>query len=193
MADKIIPEDTECVLLVPAVEVNGVPNLVGGSGLVPITGVTSAVLNVWQGITSRASSGAGAGGNITAAIKDDWKLGLTDSDTDKDRVINSVGQAEAPTITNFDAQFNVLRNEDPADTAGVFNLAKDLLRAPDIPYVIVRRVGLPASTAFASDQEVEFYYVWTDNPIPGYGDGNNQTLGSTFIQKNVATTYNLAA
>jgi len=194
MADKLLSQDTNTVLLVPAIEIAGVPQLIGASGVAPIDAPTTAILNVWQAITSRAASGSGAGGNITAAIKDDMKLSPTDSDTDGDRVINAVGQAAAPTIKHFQAVLNLLRDLDPTDAASVFNLAKDLVRAADIPYIIVHRVGKAASEPFAVGDEINLYYAWTDNAVPGYTDGGNQTLGETFVPKNVRNNaYTLAA
>lgn len=188
---KLLPGN-ETVLLAPAVEVNGVPNLIGTT-LVPLNAPTSAVLNIWQAIQKPSDSGSGAGGNISCALRDDLNLGLTDSDTDSDRTICSVGQSEALTFYNFDAEMSGFVDED-IDGDGVFNLFRDLTRAPDIPYVIVHRIGKPSSAVFAVGDPVDLYYAWTDNPVPEYSDGSNLISTQTFVPKNLVNIeYELVA
>jgi hypothetical protein len=191
IVDKLLPGN-ETVLLVPAVEVNGVPHLIGDT-LVPIEAPTSAVLNEWIVVTVPSHANAGAGGNVSCAIRDDMNLGLTDSDTDSDRTICSVGQSEDPTFYNFDAELTGFVDAD-VDGDGVYNLFRDLTRAPDIPYVISHRIGYGQTVAAASGQEWDFYYAWTDNPVIGYGDGNNQTTTQNFVPKNIVNVgYELTA
>jgi hypothetical protein len=174
--DKVLPGN-ETVLLTPAVEVNGVPHLIGDT-LVPYNAPTIAVLNTC---------------NISCAVRDDMNLGLTDSDTDSDRTICSTGQTEEPTFYNFDAELTGFVDEDLTGD-GVYNLFRDLTRAPDIPYIIVHRIGKAPDAAFAIGDEVDLYYAWTDNPVMGYGDGNNQTITQNFVPKNLVNVgYELAA
>jgi hypothetical protein len=191
LVDKVLPGN-ETVLLTPAVEVNGVPHLIGDT-LVPYNAPTIAVLNTWQAITKPSDTGAGGGGNISCAVRDDMNLGLTDSDTDSDRTICSTGQTEEPTFYNFDAELTGFVDEDLTGD-GVYNLFRDLTRAPDIPYIIVHRIGKAPDAAFAIGDEVDLYYAWTDNPVMGYGDGNNQTITQNFVPKNLVNVgYELAA
>lgn len=191
--DKLL-EGNETVLIVPAVDQGGVPFLAWSGGLVNIAAPTTAALNYWQSVSGNGSTNAGAGGNVSCALKDDLKLSLTDSSTDKDRTICSVGLAEALTFYNFQADFTIFRDQDLTSTTSVFNMAKDLVRAPDIPYIIVHRIGKPSSAVFAVGDEVDLYYAWTDNPVPVYADGGNQQVKQTFIPKNIVNiSYTLAA
>lgn len=183
MPDKLLPGN-ETVLLTPAIEVLGIPNFVTATGLVPFNLPTSALLNIWQGVFNNGSTGSGAGGNISCAVKDDMKLDLADSKTDGDRTLCSVGDSQILTSYAFDAEINIFRDEDQAAN-GVFNMTEDLVLAPDVPYLIVHRIGKPSTTPFAAGQEVDVYYVWTDVSIPGYSDGGNQTVNQKFIPKNV--------
>lgn len=181
--DKLLPGH-ETVVLIPAIEVNGVPHLVGDT-LVPLNLPTSAVINEWLTVTSNGSTGSGAGGNISCALRDDLTLGLTDSDSDSDRTICSVGQSEELTFYNFDAEFNIFRNENPTDATSQFVMASDLVRAPDIPYIIAHRIGYESDELAAEDQEWDFYYAWTDNPVDAYSDGGNLIRTQTMVPKNL--------
>ena len=185
----------ETILLLPAIDVNGSPSVITATGVVPVTSITAAVLNQYISITTGASAQGNAGGNISCAVVDDLSLGLTGSDTDDTKTVCSKGQTETPTFYNFDAELNILRDEDLV-AAGLYNLARDLTRAPDVPYVIAHRVkGGKDSTENAEiGDEWDYYYVWTDNPVPGYGDGENLTIALNFIPKGwVSTGQNLAA
>lgn len=189
MSEKLL-EANETVLLIPAVERLGVPYLIGDT-LVSMAAPTSAVINKW--LSNASTTTLSNGGNISCAIKDDLKLEQTGSDTDKDRTICSIGSSETPTFYNFDAQMNGLVDADPTAT-GLFNLFRDLTFAPDIPYIAAQRIGYRSDVAAAAGQEWDFYYAWTDNPIPGYGDGANMTVGQTFIPKNlIHVRYTLTA
>lgn len=192
--DKLLAGDKETVLLIPATEINGVPWLYGSTLKAPMSAPTTAILNYWIAVQNNSSANFGAGGNITGALKDDMKLGLADSSTDKDRTINSLGNAEALTFFNFNSDMTIFRNSDPLDLTSTFNLAEDLIRAPDLPYVIAHRVGKQFQTVSVVGDEWDFYYAWTDNPIPGYTDGGNQQVKQAFIPKNLVNiSYILAA
>lgn len=194
MPGKLIP-GFETILLVPAAEVNGIPWIVTPTGLVNYETPTAAALNVYQSIITTAPTAAGAGGNISCAVLDDLTLGLASSDTSSVKTVCSKGNSEDPTFYNFDAELNILRDEDLV-AAGLYNLARDLTRAADVAYFIVHRVkgGKDSSETFAVGDEVDLYYVWTDHPVPGFGDGDEQTLGLNFIQKSIVNVgYTLTA
>lgn len=182
MITKLLPGH-ETVLLVPAIEIAGQVNLVGTS-LVPITAPTTAVLNYWQSVVNETSAHWGAGGNISTALRNDIKLGLDASSADKDRALTATGDAQILTSFKFSATFTAFRDLDPF-AKGTFNMAKNLLRAPDVPYVIAHRIGRQNTETFQVGDEIDLYYVWTDNPVPGYTDGGNQTITQTFVSKNV--------
>ena len=194
MATKLL-SGYETILLLPAIDVNGSPSILSATAAVPVTSITAAILNQYIPITSASAGQGNAGGNISCAVVDDLSLGLTGSDTDDTKTVCSKGQTEEPTFYNFDAELNILRDDDLV-AVGLFNLARDLTRAPDVPYVIAHRVkgGKDSQDLAAIGDEWDYYYVWTDNPVPGYGDGEYQTTALNFVPKGwVSTGQNLAA
>lgn len=191
---KLLP-GYETFILAPVIEVNGEPNVITSTGLVPCSALTAAAINEYQSITSTTPTQAGAGGNISCAILNDMKLGLAASDTDKSKTLCSKGDTQTPTLYKFDAEINLVRDASPTAT-GLYNLAHSLTRAPDAAYAIIHRVkgGKDSSETFATGDEVDVYYVWTDNPVPGYGDAKYQDDGVKFISRGwVNIGYTLAA
>ena len=182
---KVLP-GFETILLLPAIEVNGVPWIITPTGLVDYENPTAAALNVYLNITKPSDNYASQGGNISCAVLDDLNLGLTDSDTDDAKTVCSKGNTAALTFYNFDAELNAKRDED-IDADGLYNLFRDLTRAPDVQYFIAHRVrGEYNSTdAAAAGQEWDFYYVNTDIQVPGYGDNEHIQAQTSFIPKNV--------
>ena len=187
MAQKLLVGDRDTVLLIPAFEINGVPNMayVDSPTPVPITAPTVALLNHYIDALDPSDDGASWGGNVTCSIIDDWNLALTNSDTSDVRTLCSVGQSQDLTFYNYDAVMNFLRDENPKDAASDFNLAQNLVQGPDVPYVIAHRVGYSRLADAAIGQEWLFYYVWTDHSIPASGDGSYLSTGQTFIKKGI--------
>jgi hypothetical protein len=185
MAQKMLVGDKDTVLLIPAFEVNGVPQAANpGTGLAqPLDAITSALLN--QFITTNTPDDANAhwGGNITCAVLDNMNLAMKDSSTKNVKTLCSVGNAEELTYYNFDAVMNFLRDVDPADATSEFNLPITLTQAPDVAYLIAHRIGYSRTAAAAAGQEWNFYYAWTDYPIPASSDGEYQEVGETFVSK----------
>jgi len=185
MAQKMLVGDKDTVLLIPAFDLNGVPNMAYPTTPtpVPIDDPTVALLNYYIGVTSPDDAGAHWGGNVTCSVVDDWNVALTDSATSDIRTLCSVGNSSELTFYNFDAVMNFLRDIDPSDDTSEFNLPLNLLAAPDVPYIIAHRIGYSSTTAAAIGQEWHFYYVWTDLAVPATGDGDYQQVGETFVQK----------
>lgn len=187
MAQKLLVGDKDTVLMIPAFEINGVPQLVLPTGgvVVPFTAPTAALLNYWIGVKTPADAGAHWGGNVTCAIVDDWSLMMTDSATDNTKTLCSVGQSQALTFYNYDAKMKFLRDINPADTTSEFNLPRTLTRAPDAQYMIAHRIGYSRTATTAIGQEWNLYYAWTDEPIPASADNAYQTIGEDFIPKGI--------
>jgi hypothetical protein len=187
MPQKMLVGDKDTVLLIPAFELNGIPQaaLPTGGVAVPISAPTTALLNYYIPITTPAPVGARWGGNITCSIIDDWTLALTDSSTMDIRTLCSVGQSQELTFYNYDASMNFLRDINPADTTSEFNLPAPLVGAPDVAYIIAHRVGYSRTVAAAIGQEWHLYYVWTDHTIPAAADGDYMALGQAFVPKGV--------
>lgn len=185
MAQKLLVGDKDTVLLIPAFEINGVPQMAFPTlpTPIPFTAPTIALLNYYIGTTTPTAVGSRWGGNVTCAIIDDWNLTLTDSATDDTRTLCSVGQSQDLTFYNYDAVMNFLRDIDPGDDTSEYNLPMNLTSAPDVAYVIAHRVGYSRTTLAAATQEWHLYYAWTDHAIPSAGDGENQSIGETFVPK----------
>lgn len=176
----------ETILLIPAVEIGGVPWLVTPTGLVDYEDPTPEALNYWLGITKPSDPGAAHGGNISCAIEDDLTLALTDSDTDDSKTVCSKGNSASLTFHNFTVELTAKRDID-IDGDGQLNLYRDLTRAPDVPYFVAHRVrGQKDSTdLFEDGDEVDLYYVHTDNPITEFSDNEAMRVQQAFIPRNV--------
>jgi len=187
MAQKMLVGDRDTVLLIPAYEINGIPQAAfpTAGATQPITAITSALLTYYIAATTPAGTGAKWGGNVTCAVVDDWKLALKDSSTKAIKTLCSVGQAEELTYYNYDAQFNFLRDISPSDTASEFNLPITLTSAPDVAYIIAHRIGKSRTAVAAVGEEWNFYYVWTDHAVPSFADGDYQQVGETFVPKGI--------
>lgn len=193
MPDKTLNE-TDTVVLIPAYEVLGVPNAVTPTGLVPFDALTAAVINRWAVVTSTGHANAGAGGNVSCAlVSDAFTLGLSDSNEDDEKTLCDPGNSTDLTELNFDAEMAGFRDANPAATDSVFVLWKNLTFAPDVPYLIVHRVGFKSDAPFATGQEIDVYYVHTDLPVNVHADGAKQKIQQTFIPKDVKPNYVIAA
>jgi hypothetical protein len=195
MAQKMLVGDKDTVLLIPAYEVNGVPQaaLPSTGASIPITAPTSALLNYYIPITTPAATGAHWGGNVTCSVIDDWQLALKDSSTKNIRTLCSVGNSEELTYYNYDAQMNFLRDINPADSTSEFNLALNLINAPDVAYLLAHRIGYSRTTTAAIGQEWHYYYAWTDHSIPTFADDDYQALGQTFVPKGIINFKHILA
>ena len=185
MAQKMLVGDKDTFLIIPAYEVNGVPQMAYSASAqpVPINAPTAALLNHYIPITTPSAVGSSWGGNVTCAIIDDWNLALSDSATSDIRTLCSVGQSQDLTFYNFDATVNILRDVDPQDATSEFNLPINLVDAPDIPYVLAHRIGYSRTAPVTGTQEWHFYYAWTDHSVPASGDGDYLAIGQTFVPK----------
>lgn len=194
MPDKLINE-TDTVLLIPAHEVLGVPNAITPTGLVPYDALTAAVLNRWAVVTSTGHANAGAGGNVSCAIvSDGFTLGFTDSAEDDEKTLCDPANSVDLTDLNFDADMTGFRDENPNATDSVFVLWKNLTFTPDVPYLIVHRVGFKSDVAFAIGQEIDVYYAHTDLPVNVHEDGAKQKIQQVFVPKSTAKpNYVIAA
>lgn len=196
MPQKLLVGDKDTVLLIPAFEISGIPQaaLPSTGAAVPITAPTTALLNYFISATTPAAAAARWGGNITCSIIDDWKLEMKDSATKVIRTLCSIGNSAELTYYNYDAQLNVLRDNDPFDATSEFNLPLHLLNAPDVAYIIAHRIGYSRTAAAAVGQEWLFYYVWTDHSVSNVADGDYQFLGQAFVPKGIINfKYTLAA
>lgn len=176
----------ETFVAVPAFEDNGVIKIIGDTVLefsdsafaANPTGL-KAILNKWANVVTPGQ----AGGNISRALRDDVNLNPSDSDTDDERDVTQKGQASNLTTENFEFSSNGFVDED-STAAGVFNTYRLLFAAPDLPYVMFKRVGPNWDVDFATGDTIDGYYAWTDNPVYAYPDSANMTIGAAFVPKN---------
>lgn len=182
------------VLLVPVVDIDGEPTLVGvDNSLAPFAAPTAALLEGWRTTLNATATAASHGGNISGAVLDDMDLGLGASSTDNELVLTSIGNEVTPTYKTVDATLTVLRDKNKADT-GVFNLATKLVVAADVRYAIVDRIGYVAGEPFAVGQIVSLYEVHTDNPVDQKADRANLKVQQVPVPSGVVTSqYQIAA
>lgn len=98
-------------------------------------------------------------------------LNPTASDTVTEKGITDTSNAVVPTIANFEGTLNLFRDF----TSGVAtaNDPLSIFTGAGVVGWIIRRLGLPASTAWAVGQDVDVFYVMTDSPMQtgGQADG----------------------
>ena len=120
--------------------------------------------------------------NVTCALwEEDTEFTLGDSDTDDGLTFCSKAGETTPTFFNPTVVFGALVDKDRHAT-GVFNLARDHITHPDIPFYAVHRIGERSDTLFALGQKVHVVAVKTDNAIPTGGSGENARLVQNFLQ-----------
>ncbi len=117
--------------------------------------------------------------NISCAITDDYTLNMTDSDTDDSRSICDIGAVATPTFYNYEASLDGFRDAD-VDATGVYNLFRDLFRAPDVKYILIKRIGGANNQPFAAGDVISMYEVNTDYPVDLVEDGAPLRLGARF-------------
>lgn len=133
------------------------------------------------------------GYDISCAISDDYTLNMVESDTDDSRSICDIGSVSTPTFQNYEASLDGFRDLDPA-AAGKYNLFRDLFRAADIPYILVKRIGALQAAAFATGQVVSLFAVNTDIPVDMVEDGSPIMFGARFTTTgSVNVNYTVAA
>lgn len=196
---KRLMREVRTILLVPIVDINGVPNLIGGTmalpTLTPFATPTTAVLNTWASKYTTAAVDSQHGGNISAATLDGLKLGLGASATDNGLVVTSIGNEQTATFPKVNSSLDFYRDLDPF-AAGVFNLAWYLVARPDARFAIIDRVqgGKKNTAAFAIGDVISAYDVTTDHAIDSIGDKKFTSFSQAFVQSgDPLTNYTLAA
>lgn len=117
--------------------------------------------------------------DISCAIEDGYTLNMTDSDTSDSRSICDIGQVSTPTFENYDAELDGFRDLDP-EADGYFNRFFNLFKAPDIPYILIKRIGVGQREEFKDGDIISMYSVETDYPEDIVEDGSEVMLGARF-------------
>lgn len=120
--------------------------------------------------------------NISCALVDDSSIPtVTDSETNDERTICTIGNVENPTFTTYEVSMDAFRDKN-VDDQGVFNLFFNLFNSLDRPYYIITRVSKPSDAPFLTDgsDDIKMFGVNTDNPIDLIDDGSMLKFGARF-------------
>lgn len=102
--------------------------------------------------------------NISCAVEDGYTLGLTDPSTTSKRSVCDVSEVQTPTYDNYEASFDLFRDEDQT-AKGLYNMARELFLGPDIVFIMIERIGKSNSAPFAAGDVISAYRFRTDYPL----------------------------
>jgi len=182
------------IMQVPLYELDNVLVIVGPDGsTAPFIAPTAAVLDAWRQVLTTSATGAGQGGNVSCAILDDVTLGLSESETDTELTICSIGNESEPTFVNVDAQITGFRDKNKADT-GINNLFTQLNNGVDTRYAWIDRIGQKSTDAFVDGQIISAYDALNDVPLDVMEDRGNIKLQQNPVPSgNVLTLHTLGS
>lgn len=104
-----------------------------------------------------------AGANVSCAVAVGYSLNFTDPDMDTSRTICDEGNAQNPTIDNYEANITFFRS-DLANVTAVFATAWNLFRDPDVEGYFYRRIGKGYTAPIAAGDLVSMFGLKTDLP-----------------------------
>lgn len=110
--------------------------------------------------------------DISCAVLDDYTLNTTDSDTDDTLTVCDIGNVATRTFTNYEGELTGLRDAVLTDNASVYNIFYRLFRQQDNQYWVIKRIGQPQASTFASGQIVSMYLFNTDYPTNNAEDNS---------------------
>lgn len=99
--------------------------------------------------------------NVSCATLDDYTMNQSESDTDDTRTVCDEGEVSNATFMNYEVSLDFLRDESVTD-AGIFNMAAELTRAPDRPFIAIKRIGKKQNAAFVVGDHISLFGVDTD-------------------------------
>lgn len=119
--------------------------------------------------------------NITCALDEDGtEFTLNDPDTDDSLSFCDAAGSQTATFKNPNVVLVAYRDAE-RNANGVFKLAFDHLAHPDVPYVIILRVGLPFDTPYGANQYIRMVGGRTDLPVSVEESGENARISNTFL------------
>jgi hypothetical protein len=123
-----------------------------------------------------AELNAGTTKDLGVYLTTGYHVGMEDSDTVSEKSITETAQIDVPTIQKYSGMLELFRDfTTGAPSASDFTAI--FAGANEAGY-IVRRVGLPSSTAFASGQKMEVYKFVADPPHLTGGTGSGYVKGT---------------
>lgn len=135
-------------------------------------------------VTTIASVTAPTAAELTAGtVKDlgpflttNYKVTMEDSDTVSEKSITETAQIDVPTIQKYSGMLEMFRDfTTGAPSASDFT---SFFAGANETGFIVRRTGLPSSTAYATSQKVEVYKFVADPPHFTAGTGSGYVKGT---------------
>ena len=115
------------------------------------------------------TAAAGMVFNVSCAMLSDTTLDLADSDTDDTRTWCSTGNDSTPTFYNASLNLTSLRDANLA-TVNAANTIFNLTKVPDIPLILIDRIGYAPDMDFEIGQKIDIFPVTTDNPTRAIPD-----------------------
>lgn len=119
---------------------------------------------------------AGTTKDLGPYLTTNYKIGMEDSDTVSEKSITETAEIQVPTIQKYAGMLELFRDfttgvPSASDFTAIFAGANET-------GYIVRRTGLPSSTAFASGQKMEVYKFVADPPHLTGGTGSGYVKGT---------------
>lgn len=119
--------------------------------------------------------------NITCALDEETtEITLNDPDTDDSLSFCDAAGSQTATFKNPNVVLTAYRDADRSAT-GLFDLALQHLGYKDIPYIVILRLGLDNSTAYAADQFIRMVGGKTDLPVSVEESGENARIQNTIL------------
>lgn len=127
---------------------------------VPLAGLTTP--------TFPKATEINAGTRISPAMETGYTLGFTDSDTDNSKHVEQEGNSETPTLRNYEAKFNLFKDEvgsgtqDAPENSTIFTTAYNLFKVPYTEGYLIHRIGRKGSVPVAAGHKVSVFKVKND-------------------------------
>lgn len=117
-------------------------------------------------VTELSAAGAKA---LSPFVVTTTNVNPTASDTVSEKGITDTSNAVVPTIGNFEGSLVLFRDYTSGEPT--VNDPMSIFTGVGVVGWLVRRLGLPASTAWAVGQKVDVFLVMSDNPQQSGGQG----------------------
>lgn len=119
--------------------------------------------------------------NLTCALDEDsTEITLGDPDTDDSLSFCDSAGNQTATFKNPSVTLAAYRDADRTP-AGLYNLAFDHLAFPDVPLIVILRIGHDSDFAYADDQQIKMVGVKTDIGVSVEESGENARISNTML------------
>lgn len=119
--------------------------------------------------------------NITCALDEDGtEFTLNDPDTDDSLSFCDPAGTQTATFKNPSVVLSAYRDADRTAN-GLYNQVLAHLAFPDVPYIVILRVGLPFDAPYAANQFIRMVGGRTDLPVSVEESGENARIQNTLL------------